>query len=64
MRIGSLADKERVEAIRQQIRHRMLAERFEKNREVAEKHKERGPAFKEAVERLERLLSVHTREQE
>jgi hypothetical protein len=42
------------------IRQRMLKKRFDRHREILEKHKERGPAFKQAVERLERMFTEPT----
>jgi hypothetical protein len=42
------------------IRHRMLMKKLQKHREILEKHKERGPAFRQAVERLERIFTEPT----
>lgn len=39
------------------ILNRRLKKKFDQHREILEKHKERGPVFKEAVERLERILA-------
>ena len=49
-------NQDRANSARAHLVHRHMQRKFDKHRDKLEKHKEKGPLFRQAVEELERKL--------